>query len=216
MAAPQQQHRALLDRQTKLHAHFESTKTQADIPAAQARQALLTPAQLVAQQNYNVARLNAGFLSPHCYLAGTLPQPNNPMATLVNGFGLECGKHLIREDGTAAEPVSSLECSCGTWCFLAWGCDHLFCSHDHTCGRLRAVPSGKTRCCRNKKGVHHTAEARVLGPCLDKGCAWWAEREAEIQAAGTFASLRANGELQQVWASLGAWIVFGHVTPRLF
>jgi hypothetical protein len=121
------------------------------------------------------------------------------MATLVNGFGLICEKHLIRSDGTAADPVANPECTCGTWFFLAWGCGHVFCTHDNTCGRAQAASTHKPRFCRGTRGVHHTAKASVLGPCIDRGCKWWAEREADINAAGTFASLPAIGGITQIW-----------------
>jgi hypothetical protein len=198
MAVP---HRDHLNAQIAFHARFETVKPcpHTNIPAAIVRQTHLTPAQLAAQQNHNVPRLGAGFLSPHYYVRGTVPQPNDPMATMVNGFGLECGKHLTRNDGTLADPVYPPDCACGTWHFLAWGCGHTFCTYEHVCGRAPTTPSGKTRFCRSTRGVHHTAMARVLGPCIHRGCAWWAEREADIRAAGTFASLPANGGLVRIW-----------------
>jgi hypothetical protein len=203
MAAPADAlHRERLNRNIDLHEHFETEEARITNDVALARQGQLTPAHIAAQQNHRVAELGPGFLSPHYYVSGTLPQPDNPLATLVNGFGLHCQKHLIREDGTAVDPAFPPECTCGTWYFRAWGCDHNFCSHENVCGQTRASPTGKTRCCPNTKGVHHTARARVLGPCLDKGCAWWAEREDAIDDVGTFSAAQGNGHLRRVWRRL--------------
>ena len=198
MAAPLPHHE-LLNLQHTQREWVKRAPALTNAPDVLARQALLTPAQIHAQQQHNNAQLLAGFLPPHFSYAGTLPQLNNVLATIVNGFGLKCERHLMRVDGTVDDPVYPPECSCGTWDFLAWGCGHPFCSHENICGRAM-LAHGRTRHCRGTKGVRHMARARVLGPCISRGCTWWAERLDAIDALGVWSSLLANGDLRRVWA----------------
>ena len=108
-----------LSRHIRLCAHFESCSSLPTIHilTTLGLQAALTAAHIVAQQNFNVPQLGASFLPLDYYLAGTVPQPDNPMASLVNGFSLKCEHHLMYEDRTVADPVFPPECSCGMWVF---------------------------------------------------------------------------------------------------
>jgi len=96
MAAPANvPHHQQLDRKIKLHKHFETVKASITNANALLCQGQLTATQIAAQQNHHIPQLGPGFLSPHYYILGTLPQPGDPLATLVNGFGLQCERHLV-------------------------------------------------------------------------------------------------------------------------
>lgn len=121
--------------------------------------------------------LGANFYHPEFFDAGMLPHD----VDIANSFHFSCVKYLVRGDGTEADPVPG-ECACGIWLFHAYGCGDVFKAYDVICGAT--VTSGTAitvKACKGTKGHTHRAKVKVLGPCGERSCTWWAEREAGIQ-----------------------------------
>lgn len=171
-------HIQMLQRQEAFRYHFRNSVPIDDLVTyAQPPQAVI--AALQAQFG---PHLGPGFLDPHFYPAGTVPVPDDNYSVLVNGLGLDYNKHLVRCDATPANPVPTHHCSCGDWIFYSFGCQHVNRIHTYRCSK--AENSYKTTMCQGMQTYSHTAKAIVLGPCAQRDCTWWADREHHITAFG--------------------------------
>lgn len=181
----------LQEQQSLEHRHFSSSTPVPDLAhqdAVDQQQNQDDDDDDIALQRYDaqhILKLPAEFLHPAYYLAGTIPRIDDANATYVNGFAFEAYRYLIREDGTADNPIPG-GCVCGDWLFHSYGCNHIYRFHRGVvCGKTeQATPSIDTRCCANHKKMPHIAKVKVLGPCGEVGCSWWSARLDDFDALG--------------------------------
>lgn len=194
----------LKEAQSVVRRHFAHAQPTFEHDRAAEQQAALTGVDINLQhESAHNLDLGRDFLHPSFYLAGTIPRLHDPEAVLVNGFGLICSQHLIRNDGTADDPTPG-DCACGDWQFLAWGCGHVNITYKNSiCGATRSSLYNTAKICPHKKGAVHIAKRQVLGPCNVLACTWWAEHDDDIRHLGRWLEAAPNA-MVRVWPQTAA------------
>lgn len=149
------------------------------------------------QHEANILGLGEDFFHPSFFRRGRVLRTAELASILANGFNFVPVSHLIREDGTDADPVPE-GCACGRWIFPAYGCGHIFREYNMICGATEAAGVVVVaKVCADTSGIVHRAKRRVLGPCGEQGCSWWMDRTA---AMGNLATrLSDDYHMRWVW-----------------